>query len=324
MTDVATGDPELSGRLDRLVRGEAPAAVALLTPDGATMATRAAETTSDFEIGSISKGVTGMLYVDARARGEITSDTTLGDLLPLGDCPAASVSLGSLSTHHSGLPGLPPSMQPVRRTVDLWRHGTNPYGHTLDELLVQAREVAVGAPRARYSNLGFQLLGHAVAAAAGTTYRQLLRERLVEPLDLRDTYVPATPEQLRQGAVEGTSRYGRPRQPWTGEAIGPAGGIRSSIADMARLTQAILDGSAPGVAALAPVTTFAGRARIGAAWIAIEGKGRAVTLHNGGTGGFRSWMGVDLAAGIGAVVLSATTQSVDRAGFSLVMDAQRS
>jgi CubicO group peptidase (beta-lactamase class C family) len=318
MTDLTSGDAELSDRLGTLVRGSAPAAMALISSDGTRIATRGVGATADFEIGSISKAVTGLLYSDAIERGEISADSTLGDLLALDDCPAASVTLASLSTHRSGLPGLPPSMQPVRRTIDLWRRGTNPYGETLEELLEQVREVEVGAPRPRYSNLGFQLLGHAIASAAATTYRELVRARIVEPLDLRDTYVPATPEEVRPGAVEGSDRTGRPRQPWTGEALGPAGGIRSSITDMARLTGAIIDGSAPGLGALVPAARFAGRTQIGAGWIVIEGKNFELTLHNGGTGGFRSWIGIDRASGKGAVVLSATTPSVDRAGFALI------
>jgi CubicO group peptidase (beta-lactamase class C family) len=319
VTGLASGDPELSERLDSLVRGSAPAAMALVTPGGTAMAARGAGPASDFEIGSISKAITGLLYSDALDRGEITTESTLGDLLPLGDCPAAAVTLVSVSTHHSGLPGLPSSMQPVRRTIELWRHGTNPYGETLDELLVQARETTVGPARARYSNFGFELLGHALAAAASTTYRDLLNDRIVAPLGLQDTYLPNGPEEVRAGAVAGTNRFGRLTQPWTGEALGPAGGIRSSVSDLARLMEAILSGSAPGLGALMPVRSFAGRARIGAAWITIAGKGGSLVLHNGGTGGFRSWIGLDVNEGTGAVVLSASTRSVDHAGFALMM-----
>jgi hypothetical protein len=46
--------------------------------------------------------------------------------------------------------------------------------------------------------------------------------------------------------------------------------------------------------------------------------GRSITWHNGGTGGFRSWLGLDRDAGTGAVVLSAISASVDRAGFRLL------
>jgi CubicO group peptidase (beta-lactamase class C family) len=110
-------------------------------------------------------------------------------------------------------------------------------------------------------------------------------------------------------------------KPRTGEALAPAGGIRASTGDMARLTQALLDGSAPGVSALDPVADFAGPAAcIGAAWITLEVKGRRITMHNGATGGFRSWMGLDRDAGAGVVLLSASSQPVDRHGFALLQE----
>ncbi len=52
----------------------------------------------------------------------------------------------------------------LKRTYAFWRHGRNPYGEDLAELLLQAQTVRLKAARPRYSNLGFELLGHAVAA----------------------------------------------------------------------------------------------------------------------------------------------------------------
>ena len=135
------------------------------------------------------------------------------------------------------------------------------------------------------------------------------------------TYAPATPAELRPTALPGRSRTGRPREPWTGEAIAPAGGLRAPIADLARLVAALLDGSTPGLAALDPVADFSGsRVRIGAAWITLEHRGREITWHNGGTGGFRSWLGLDRHAGTGVALVSATSRSVDRHGFELLAE----
>lgn len=275
---------------------------------------------ADFEIGSLSKAITGLLYADACQRGEVGPDVTLGELLPLGDCPAAGLTLAAVSRHSSGLPRLPrpvagsPGM--LRRTAELWLHGANPYGETLAELLDQARRVRLRAPRPHYSNLGYELLGHAVAARAGLRYRELLRERLCVPLNLRAVYAPATIADLSPAALTGSTRSGRLREPWTGEALAPAGGIRASIRDMAGLLKALLDGTVPGLTALDPVADFAGPAvRIGAAWVTLDLKGRAITWHNGATGGFRSFIGLDREAGSGVVLLSASSQSLDGHGF---------
>jgi CubicO group peptidase (beta-lactamase class C family) len=316
------GDEELAARVRALAGARHPViAAATLTRDNQSVACLGATLAADFEIGSVSKGLTGLLYADALDRGEIGPSTTLGDVLPLGDAPVARVSLASASTHRSGLPRLPRAAAPVRRTLALWRHGTNPYRENLDELLRQARDVKLSRPRPRYSNLGFELLGHAIARAAGMTYPELVRTRIAETLGLDSLHVPASPDELGVGALRGTNRAGRVQEPWTSEALGPAGGIRASIADMARLTAALLEGSAPGMSALEPVASFSGPAvRIGAAWLILERKDRRITWHNGGTGGFHAWLGMDRDAGTGVVLMTATSRSVDRHGFTLLSD----
>ncbi|WP_258006416.1 serine hydrolase [Arthrobacter sp. AFG20] len=300
-------------------------AAATVSAGEVAVASRGASLAADFEIGSVSKGLTGLLYADALSRGELSPGTTLGERLPLGSCPAAGVTLVSLSRHASGLPRLPRQAGTLRRTLALLLQGTNPYGETLAQLLDQARAARLpaghSAPRPRYSNFGFELLGHAVAAGIGLSFQDLLRERLAVPLGLGSVCAPATPAEVRPTAVTGRSRSGRVMRPWTGEALAPAGGIRASIGDMARLVQALLDGSAPGLAALDPVANFAGSAaRIGAGWMALEVKGRAITWHNGGTGGFRSWVGLDRKAGTAVVLLTATAAPVDRRGFRLLAE----
>jgi CubicO group peptidase (beta-lactamase class C family) len=152
-------------------------------------------------------------------------------------------------------------------------------------------------------------------------YRDLVETRLCAPLSLGSVYLPATPGELRPEALVGRSRSGRAKEPWTGEAVAPAGGIRASIRDMGRFTQALLDGSAPGKSALDPVADFAGpAARIGAAWMTLEVKGSRIACHNGATGGFRSWIGLDREAGAGVVLLWASSQPVDRHGFALLRE----
>ncbi|MEJ1177968.1 MULTISPECIES: serine hydrolase domain-containing protein [unclassified Pseudarthrobacter] len=310
---------QMDGLLGELRRSHPRLAIATVLRGETTTTVTGVQPEADFEIGSISKAITGLLYTDACGRGEVLPSSTLAELLPLGDCPAGQLTLASISTHSSGLPRLPRYADMWKRSYALWRHGRNPYGEDLAELLAQARTVRLKSLRPRYSNLGFELLGHAVAAGAGLTFKELVAERLSTALGLTATYVPATESELGPQALTGTNRKGRRQDPWLGEALGPAGGIRSTITDMAALARALLDGSAPGLGALEPVATFAGpAARIGAAWMTLEAKGRTVTWHNGGTGGFSSWIGLDREAGSAAVLLSATTGSMDRHGFRIL------
>jgi hypothetical protein len=78
-------------------------AAGTVLPGGTRTAVLGADVDADFEIGSISKGVTGLLYADALTRGELRPTTTLGELLPLDGAPAAGVTLASLATSSSAM-----------------------------------------------------------------------------------------------------------------------------------------------------------------------------------------------------------------------------
>ncbi|WP_299440604.1 serine hydrolase [uncultured Phycicoccus sp.] len=295
-----------------------PRFLAVEVSDGvAGTAVRGFDPGADVEIGSVSKGLTGLLFADARSRGVVSDETPLGGLLDVGDAIGA-VPLGSLATHCSGLPRLARGVG-LRGQWGLMVHGRNPYGEDLAGLLDSARRTPLRRPRPRYSNLGFMLLGHALAAAEGVSYRDLLRARVLEPLGMDGATIPSGPVELGPHAATGTSRRGRPVEAWTGEALGPAGGVRCTARDLERLVTALLDGSAPGIEALDPVATMRGeRLQVGAGWMVLRLRERTVTWHNGGTGGFRSMVCVDRSAGTGVALVSATARSVDRAAFGLL------
>ncbi|WP_284327524.1 serine hydrolase domain-containing protein [Demequina litorisediminis] len=305
------------------------------------------EDTAAAEMGSVSKGLTGMLFADALARGEVRLDTRLGDLLDLGEAPAAAVTLGALAAHRSGLPRLG---QPVdgpsllARTWAMWRRGENPYGEDLAGLLEQARAATLGKQRFEYSNLGFSLLGHAVAAGIGQPYGDALRERVLTPLGMTGAYVAGDESELSAQALRGVSKRGLPHQAWVGEGVAPAGGIRATAADLEALVGALarvgtaeagivpgglpvdpLDappGAAPWVGALVPHEAVRRRAmpgtRIGYAWMTSAARGRHVTWHNGQTGGFAAFVGVDRAASVAVGIVSACASGIDHQGFVML------
>ncbi len=272
---------------------------------------------ADLEIGSVSKALTGLLLADARHRAVVGDDTRLGELLDVGDRVGA-VTLGSLATHRSGLPRLAAGSS-LRGSWDFHVHGRNPYGEDLGTALAQVRRTPLGRSVPRYSTIGFMLLGHALAAAEGVTYRELLTARVLGPLGMDGATVPAGPDELGPLAVAGTSRRGREVEAWTGEALGPAGGVRATVADLERLLAALVDGTAPGMKALEPVADMRGSSlRVGAAWMVLRVRGHEVTWHNGGTGGFRSMVCVDRASRTGVALVSATARSVDGAAFGML------
>ena len=61
--------------------------------------------------------------------------------------------------------------------------------------------------------------------------------------------------------------------------------------------------------------------RIGLGWNVLQVHGRVIKWHNGGTGGFRIWMGVDSATNVAAIVLTNGGNSSDEIGLRL-LDAE--
>ncbi|HEY8472841.1 MAG TPA: serine hydrolase domain-containing protein [Natronosporangium sp.] len=277
---------------------------------------------SRFEIGSIGKALTGLLLAEMAEAGEVDLDQRVGDLVPgtpLGS--AGDATLAELASHRSGLPRLSPRPMDLLRASATSFTGGDPYHGSPQQVM----DIAAGAGpdgdgSYAYSNLGYATLGSALAAHAGIPYRDLLRERVLAPLSMTDTVVVHGTDELPDPRVSGIARSGRGQDPWIAEGYAPLGvGIWSTSTDLGRLAAAILDGTAPGLAAIEPQWPAGGDTRIGLGWLTSEIDGRTVTWHNGGTGGFRSWLGIDRAAGRAVVVLGATTLDVDPIGERLLV-----
>lgn len=317
------GDPELAASIRELTGGR-PSAVAVGTVRDGQVRTASigAPLEGTYEIGSITKGITGMLYVDAVERGEVEPDTTLGEVFGLHGAAAAEVTLEELSQHASGLPRLVGGLGMMARGALASVLAKDPYTLSTEENIARLTTVDADGPAPVYSNYGFAVLGHALAARAGTRYDVLVAERVAGPLGLDSFTIPTSVADLDEHAVQGWDASGRRQQAWTGLADAPAGGVRADIGDMTELARALLAGEAPGGAAVDPVADVDGH-RIGAGWITSEQEGLTYTWHNGGTGGFRTWLGMDRTSGTAVVVLAATSESMDEVGLELLREVSR-
>jgi CubicO group peptidase (beta-lactamase class C family) len=258
-----------------------------------------------------------LLLADAIRRGEVTADTKVGALLPLGGAPIADVTLAELASHRSGLSAQGMQLDDtIPFLLRSFRHH-NPFTQDLDGVLAIARRATLtNRGGLAYSNLGVALLGHALAAAAKLDYAQLLQQRVFTPLGMAESSLPLTAENLPAGAPTGYSAAGIAEAPWTINGWAPAGGARSTTADMVRYTQALLGGTAPGMDALTPRWQI-GTQQIGHVWMTQEYQGHTVTMKNGLTGGFTSKIVLDRAHHRAVIVLSNTAAEVDTAANSL-------
>ena len=146
----------------------------------------------------------------------------------------------------------------------------------------------------------------------------MVRERLFRPLGMAASSLPPTAANLPSGVLTGYSAAGIAEAPWTINARAPAGGVRSTAADMARYAQALLDNLAPGMDALTPRWAF-GALHIGYGWMTQDAEGHMVTFKNGLTGGFTSKIVLDRGTHRAVIVLSNTAAQVDDAANGLLV-----
>lgn len=152
-----------------------------------------------------------------------------GKVVPVGP-DGTPITLLDLATHTSGLPrevGAYPAKMP---------HFTFPDHAVRWAWLPKQTLKAPPGTTALYSNVGFDLLGDALAAASGKSYAQLLHDRLLHPLDMWDTTLFPTMDQCAR-LLQPTGDQGPCTET---EASGASAGIYSTPTDMVKLLQYLL------------------------------------------------------------------------------------
>jgi D-alanyl-D-alanine-carboxypeptidase/D-alanyl-D-alanine-endopeptidase len=273
-----------------------------------------------FEIGSATKVFTSLALADMVSHKDVALDDPAAKYLPesvkMPDRSGKSITLLHLATHSSGLPRLPSNFKP--------KDPGNPYAdYSVDDLYRFLSSYTLPrdpGSKVEYSNLGAGLLGHVLSCRAGTSYESLIRSRVTEPLGMMDTGITLS-SSMKQRMATGHDAMLAPVANWDFPVLAGAGALRSSANDMLTLLQAFLGFKetplAPAMKAMLEVRRPAGQTKIGLGWLIYSPDGREIAWHNGGTGGFRSFVGYDPNDRIGVVVIS-NACGVDDIGFHLL------
>lgn len=274
-----------------------------------------------FEIGSISKTFTGLLLAEAVTRGEVTLDEPVAQLLQKGtkvpSRDGRQMTLLDLSTHRSGLPRLPGNFSPA--------NPDDPYADydakKLYDFLASYQLPRAPGDSAEYSNLAVGLLGFALTLHAGApSWGALVESRITGPLGMRETFVDV-PATLRSRVSAGHDARMDSVPAWHIDALAGAGALRSTASDMLTYLAAELNESrgplAKAIALSQEPRAAIGRDSIALGWIVHRVGDRGIWWHNGGTGGFRSFVAFDPTRRVAVVVLSNASVEVDDIGMHL-------
>ncbi len=279
-----------------------------------------------FEIGSIGKVITGVFFADAIRRGEVTKHTKLQELVPEGvevikGSEGTEIELWHLTTHSSGWGTLPINLMPS--------DPDQPFTGYTEEMLYAAhesmplnREPGTGF---EYSNFAVGTLGTVLARNAGGDYETLVQQRVFKPLGITDFSINLGDDQLARLAPP--TNGGLTVKTWGDDnPIAPAGlwsttapqlmtfaleNLRETNEDSMDIYQSL-------EAAREPMFD-SGYGKVAFGWMrAMDG---STYWHNGQTGGYSSYMGVNAVFDTAVVVLAnGATHTTTNAGAFLLQE----
>lgn len=272
---------------------------------------RAVQDSTAFQIGSISKSFTGILFAQAAADGQIDLADPVTAFLPWlkADPRWSSITLRHLLNHTAGLvtcmDSLPDALAQAAATM------------TVDFGPAPGEEF-------HYSNVGYAILGLVMEAIAGESLGDRVRTNILEPVGMGHSFAEMVHDihaNLATGYVPlFDDRPFLPGDdlipaPWF-EFVDASGNIAATAHDMGKYTQMLLgrgrlqheriisaDAFRHLVEDLAPRETSGRPGRYGLG-LQVENAEQLVLSHGGGMVGYSAHLIADLTRDLGVVVLS--------------------
>jgi CubicO group peptidase (beta-lactamase class C family) len=213
---------------------------------GARESGRPEKVTADtlFQIASTSKAFTTTAMAMLVDEKKMSWDDPVRKHLPwfhLSDpCADSLVTLRDIASHRTGL----------KRHDELWDYGT----WSRQDVIRRIGSVSLSRPfrsAYQYQNIMFMTAGETVAAAGGMPWEDFVRQRIFEPLGMKNTVVAEDEWQRAEHAsahfYDSDDKTVRPHRTLAYESLGPAGSIKSSARDLAQwvrfqLAGGVIDG----------------------------------------------------------------------------------
>ncbi len=264
-----------------------------------------------FQIGSITKVFTATLLAQQVVAGRLHLEDPVARHLPFrlarSGRDGVEMTLRQLASHTSGIA----HHQPPRFGVHAWLHlhpdePLRDYDRARFQSYLQSDLELASTPGTRYlySNIGMSLVGLVLSLETGKTYETMLQESIFRPLGMKSSTTEIS--LVRQRLVTGLKVNGKPYPNQNFEALTPAGGIYSSVEDLARFARAEIERTDPAlVLSQEPVFTISEGEQVALGWHVYDWvQGWRTLNHNGAIGGYTGSVNIDTTNRCAAIVLS--------------------
>lgn len=236
-----------------------------------------------FHLGSLTKQFTAALVLLLQEDGKLKIDDPVSKYLP--DTPKTweKITLAELLGHTSGIPNFTDMKE-----FGVWRMSP----HTVDEELAFFKDKPLDfepGSKFAYSNSNFEVLGAVIEKVSGKKYVDMLQERILTPLGMKDSGLDTDELILprrAQGYMQGKDGLVLARSesmtvPWA------AGSMYSTTGDLLKWEHGLFGGKVLNADSLKAMTT-PGKGNYGLGVFISDKDGVKVVDHGGGIEGFNT------------------------------------
>ena len=303
-----------------------------------------------YEIGSMTKTFTAILAVQLQNEGLLSLDDPIIKFLPEftdSNFDKNNVTLYHLLTHTSGISefSLRVFISQMFSIMSTGKSRITQYEYNTEKFLNYISTLKLKNPPGStwmYSNLGFGLVGKILERITGNSYENLVKHRICDVLDMKDTGIDVFDSHKNDLAI-GYSFRSKQADYWNVPAIEAAGSLRSTTSDMIKFLKANLGLSQTK---LSPILEYCQNIkntpqiplsmkfftksvgislssfRLG--WFVFPQENVDILGHDGGTEGFSSFMCMNLENQSSAVILTnRAMKPVHKLGISLIKEMHK-
>ena len=279
-----------------------------------------------FEIGSITKVFTSTVLAGLVVDKKLKLTDNINDYYTFSFKDNIKINFESLANHTSKLPRMPENFVSLDEKNPYKSYGKK----EIEDYLQNVLKLENGTTLAySYSNLGAGLLGHTLGLSQKMSFQDLLQKKVLDKYKMKNTFMSAqniADKKLTNKLVKGQNEDGEIVSNWDLNVLFSAGGILSTTEDLAKFAYAQFDAKNKELALTQKPTADAnGTMKIGLGWHIVKSEnGQQLLWHNGGTGGYRSYMALNIKNKTGIIILSnvssfsSKSQNIDDLSLELI------
>jgi CubicO group peptidase (beta-lactamase class C family) len=199
-----------------------------------------------FEIGSVTKAITGNVLAKLVADRKIKPDDPIEPFLPFKLSGSPVITFKQLALHTSGLPRMPYGYDDrVNFIIE------NPFSNFYEDDLINylSKELVLESKpgeKASYSNLGYALLSYLISKIENKPFSEIAKERIFCPLNMQQTSFNL--KELVTPFKTGLDKTGAPTPCWDGGIFNGSLGMISTAEDLSKFSRMMLNAEDEAIA----------------------------------------------------------------------------